>query len=202
MYRFVLTALLVAGTAAGSEPGRLKLQETPPNRPAEPKAASKPVEPTAKAQPHDGSLTLLSGAEWQAAIAAKNQDRKIEADWIQKDKNDVALSGYDVVAYHTEQKAVEGAAEVSHVYRDVTFLFSTAANRDAFVAEPEKFLPEYGGHCAYSMAKGMAVDSKPNAWTIVSGKLLLFARPVLVSTWDRDEHLWREMAARTWSTRQ
>ena len=58
----------------------------------------------------------------------------------------VAIKGYDTVAYHTEGKAVKGSKKFSHEWNDARWYFSSEENRDMFVAEPERFAPQYGGY--------------------------------------------------------
>ena len=58
----------------------------------------------------------------------------------------VAIKGYDTVAYHTERRAVKGSKKFSHEWNDAKWYFSSAENRDLFVAEPERFAPQYGGY--------------------------------------------------------
>ena len=98
----------------------------------------------------------------------------------------VAIKGYDPVAYFTQSDAVKGDATHAHVWNDATWLFATAANRDAFAADPEKFAPQYGGYCAYAMSRDYVADITPTAWKIVDGKLYLNnSRPVHV-WWQAD----------------
>ncbi len=98
----------------------------------------------------------------------------------------VAIKGYDPVAYFTEGSPVRGEAVHSHVWNDATWLFATAANRDAFAAAPEKFAPQYGGYCSYAMSRNYVADITPTAWKIVDGKLYLNnSRPVHV-WWQAD----------------
>ena len=58
----------------------------------------------------------------------------------------VAIKGYDPVAYHTEGRAVKGKKEFSHKWNDAKWYFASAGNRDLFVAEPERYAPQYGGY--------------------------------------------------------
>ena len=53
------------------------------------------------------------------------------------------------------------------------FLFASAANRDAFAAQPERYAPQFGGYCAYGTAAGYKVDTQPDAFAVVDGKLYL-----------------------------
>jgi len=85
----------------------------------------------------------------------------------------VAINGYDPVGYFTESKPVKGSPEFSTQWNGAKWQFSSAANRDAFSANPEKFAPQYGGYCAYAVSYGSTAKTEPEAWTIVDDKLYL-----------------------------
>jgi hypothetical protein len=85
----------------------------------------------------------------------------------------VAIKGYDPVAYFTEGKATKGKPAFEFVWQDAKWRFASAANRDLFQSDPEKYSPRYGGFCALGIAKGAKFDIDPNAWSIVGGRLYL-----------------------------
>ena len=89
------------------------------------------------------------------------------------DVNDVAIHGYDTVAYFTEGKATKGTKNIEHVWSDARWQFANASNRDLFKANPDRYAPQYGGYCALGLASGEIADADPNAWTFVDGKLYL-----------------------------
>jgi len=97
-----------------------------------------------------------------------------------------AIRGYDAVAYFAEGRPVKGSAQFSHRWRDATWYFANAANRDAFSAAPEKYAPQYGGYCAYGVANGYAVSIDPEAWSIVDGKLYLNYSLSVRESWRKD----------------
>lgn len=84
-----------------------------------------------------------------------------------------AVHGYDVVAYFSEGKPVSGKDDFTAQHGGVTYRFATAANRNAFKANPAKYAPQYGGFCAFGTAMGRKFDGDPTAWAIVDGKLYL-----------------------------
>jgi YHS domain-containing protein len=101
-------------------------------------------------------------------------------------ENEVALRGADPVAYFTESTSRVGNAENATMWNGTTWHFTSAANRDAFVADPEAYAPQYGGYCAYAMSLGSIASTVPEAWTIVDGRLYLnFSRSVR-RRWARD----------------
>jgi hypothetical protein len=96
----------------------------------------------------------------------------------------VAVRGTDVVAYFREGRAVPGRPEFAHTWNGVAWRFSTAANRDAFVADPARFAPQYGGFCAWAVAQGYRAPIDPDAWRVVDGKLYLNYSRTIQLRWD------------------
>ncbi len=92
---------------------------------------------------------------------------------VSANSNDVAIKGYDPVAYFTDSKAVKGDQAFSAAHKNAIYHFSTAGNRDAFKADPEKYAPQYGGYCAFGVAMGKKFETDPNAWKVVDNKLYL-----------------------------
>jgi YHS domain-containing protein len=85
----------------------------------------------------------------------------------------VALDGQDVVAYFTQSKLVMGVSQFKHNWGGTTWMFASAANRDMFANNPEKYAPQYGGYCAQATSEGNLAVTQPDAWKIVNGKLYL-----------------------------
>lgn len=91
---------------------------------------------------------------------------------------DVAIRGYDTVAYFTEGRAVEGSATYSHRWLGATWHFASAENRDRFAEDPLRYAPQYGGHCADGVSFGtITTNIYPKAWRIIDGKLYLSYDP-------------------------
>lgn len=87
------------------------------------------------------------------------------------DGQEVAIKGYDTVAFFTESKALKGSGEFTSKWEDAIWHFASASNRDLFDANPKRYAPQYGGYCALGIAAGEFADIDPEAWTIVEGKL-------------------------------
>lgn len=111
------------------------------------------------------------------------------------DQSGYAAGGYDVVAYFdleqspvgTKQpEAIPGKTGITAEYNGATWAFSSEANRDKFLADPEKYAPAYDGHCAYGIAQGGKVPGNPNLWRIRDGKLYLNITPTVVGFWESD----------------
>ncbi|MEJ8476463.1 YHS domain-containing (seleno)protein [Roseibium algae] len=99
---------------------------------------------------------------------------------------DAAIGGTDPVAYFTLGKPVAGSDKFTTTYDDVTWKFSSAENRDMFVANPAKYAPQYGGFCAFGAAMGFKVPVVPEAWKIVDGKLYLNNSPAVQKRFEGD----------------
>lgn len=101
--------------------------------------------------------------------------------------SNVAIGGYDTVAYFTEHKAVQGDKQYSTTYKNAEWYFATAANLATFNANPEKYAPQYGGYCAYAVAeKNSLVSSDPQIWKIVNDKLYLNYNADTQKTWEQN----------------
>ena len=98
----------------------------------------------------------------------------------------VAVRGTDVVAYFTDGKPVAGSPQFSHRWNGAEWHFASAANRDAFAADPQKYAPQYGGFCAWAVANNYTAPIDPAAWHIVDGKLYLNYSRVVQLRWRLD----------------
>ena len=119
---------------------------------------------TSSVRPYLAALLVTGFALFAAGPAAA------EKAYVQ---DGVGVSGYDPVAYFTDGKPVPSADQFAAEHAGVTYKFASAEHRDAFTAEPAKYLPQYGGHCAYAAAKGALASADPEAFTVVNGKLYL-----------------------------
>ncbi|TVZ41518.1 hypothetical protein P886_0864 [Alteromonadaceae bacterium 2753L.S.0a.02] len=100
-----------------------------------------------------------------------------------------AVKGADVVAYFSlnpGDKAVMGSDEFTYKWNGALWKFSSAENRDKFIAKPEKYAPQYGGYCAFSVAHGFTTSIRPDSWKIVDGKLYLNYSRISFFRWNRD----------------
>ena len=83
------------------------------------------------------------------------------------------IRGYDPVAYHLDGAPTKGDARYIFRWKDHDWHFVSAANRDRFAADPEKYAPAYNGFCAWAASRGYTASTAPEAWTIRDGKLYL-----------------------------
>lgn len=107
---------------------------------------------------------LCSAVAFQYALAAAHADDAT---------NHIAIQGYDVVSYFTDGKPVKGSSDISLSYDDSQWQFANASHKEMFAADPDHYLPQYGGSCAGGMALGVSVPANPENWVIVDGKLYM-----------------------------
>lgn len=96
------------------------------------------------------------------------------------------VGGYDLVAYHTENRPVRGNGHFVSVYDDVTYLFASKENKTQFDGNPEKYLPAYGGYCAFGVSVGKKFVGDPEVWRIVDGRLYLNLDSDIQKQWEKD----------------
>jgi hypothetical protein len=106
-------------------------------------------------------------------------------------KNGYAANGFDVVAYF-DNLALEGDKKFTTTHDSVKYKFIDEKNRELFIAHPEKYLPQYGGYCAYAIAKdAKRVKINPESFLIKDGKLYLFYDSIFADTLEK----WQEEGA-------
>lgn len=100
--------------------------------------------------------------------------------------SNLAVEGYDAVAYFTEGKPVKGDKAFSTEYMGAEWRFASADNLAAFKAEPEKYAPQYGGYCAWAVSQNYTARGNPRNWRIVGGKLYLNYNDEIQKRWESD----------------
>lgn len=84
-----------------------------------------------------------------------------------------AIRGYDPVAMRHDHKAVKGNDNITAEHQGATWHFISTENRDAFMADPERLAPKFGGYCVVALADGMVVDGDPEAFALYKDDLYL-----------------------------
>lgn len=103
---------------------------------------------------------------------------------------DLAIDGYDAVAYFTDGKPIEGKKEHSFEWNGATWRFASAEHRTMFAKSPERYAPQYGGYCAWAVGHGYTAGADPTVWTIRNGKLYLNYNQDVQKKWNGDIPGW------------
>ena len=111
----------------------------------------------------------------------------------------VALKGYDAVAYFTQNQAVMGKSEIQDEWMGVRWYFANEEHKQAFIKNPEKYAPQYGGYCAFAVSQGSKADIDPDAWTVIDGKLYLNVNQAVRTRWLQNSAVYIQKADENWS---
>lgn len=144
-------------------------------------------------------LRMVESAERIAVVFVLLWAGPSAAGEVYKTWRGTAIRGADPVAYFLEGRYLKGSAEHRYSWRGATWRFTSADNRALFVATPERYAPQYGGHCAYAMARGDRVRSDPTAWTIADNKLYLNYSASIKADWEQDIPSFIVKADRHWN---
>ncbi len=110
----------------------------------------------------------------------------------------LAIEGYDAVAYFSEGRAVEGDEDFEMVWKDANWRFANAANLAAFRENPEKFAPQYGGYCAWAVSQNDTAGIDPTQFTVYNGKLYLNYSKRISARWKLNKDAFIVDADRYW----
>ena len=116
-------------------------------------------------------------------------------------KSNILIDGYDVVSYHNGL-VKKGNKLYSLNYDNIIIHFSSPENKETFKISPKKYLPKYGGWCAYAIGdSGEKVTINPNTYKLVDGDLYLFYNKNLTNTlklWNKNESKLKSQANKNW----
>ncbi len=96
------------------------------------------------------------------------------------------VQGYDLVSYHTSEQPLRGSGHHVSVVDGVTYLFANQDNKAAFDRDPGRYLPAYGGYCAFGVSVGKKFVGDPEVWRVVDGKLYLNLDADIQEQWLQD----------------
>lgn len=98
----------------------------------------------------------------------------------------VAVDGYDTVAFFTQSRAVHGDPGIKSVYQGATYFFASKEHQRLFEASPAKYVPQYGGYCAYGVALNALFPVDISTWQVRDGKLYLNLNPEILKAFNAD----------------
>jgi YHS domain-containing protein len=110
----------------------------------------------------------------------------------------LALRGVDPVTLAMKNEVAAGVATRTVVHDGVAYYFASDTSADAFMAAPEKYMPQYGGYCAFAVALGKKLDGDPRYADIVDGKLYLFVNAGVFAKYKETPAEILATAEKTW----
>lgn len=128
------------------------------------------------------TLSLLAGS---AAAAEPVNTLERKGLWGYE-PNGIAIRGYDPVAYFTLGAPTPGSSDHSTEWMGATWHFANPQHLALFQQDPEKYAPQYGGYCAFGVAKDSLVKIEPEFWSIIDDKLYLNYDAGVQRKWEKD----------------
>ena len=125
------------------------------------------------------------------------------------DKDSLAINGYDLTEYFINKKATKGSSKYQYKYQGVKYFFLNKKNKSTFVENPKKYLPQFGGYCAYGLGMDYGLNGNPpgkypvnpGTFKIIDNKLYLFYNNNgynFLSSWELNEKMNLKKANKRW----
>ena len=86
----------------------------------------------------------------------------------------LAIYGIDPVAYFTEKKPTAGRGDFELRHAGAVWRFENEGNKAAFAADPDVYMPRFGGYDPVGVSRGVATPGNPVLWVINDQRLYLF----------------------------
>jgi YHS domain-containing protein len=134
------------------------------------------------------------------AVPAFAEDEVNVSNGLTLDGVPLALHGFDPVALSTLNTAARGSATHAVQHEGVSYYFASQISADTFKADPARYLPQYGGFCAFAVALGKKLDGDPRFADIVDGKLYLFVNQAVYEKYKADPQATITKAEEVWPT--
>ncbi len=126
------------------------------------------------------------------------------------DKDSLAINGYDLIEYFINNKAIKGSSKFQYKYQGIKYIFLNEKNKSSFIENPQKYLPQYGGYCAYGLAMDSGIDGNPpgkysinpETFKIIDNKLYLFYNfdgINALKAWEQNERESLEKSKKRWN---
>jgi len=142
-------------------------------------------------------ISLVAFSCTTLGFTQANAKAKHSSIYTSESSND-AMQGYDTVSYFKDGKPVKGSEQYSTVFKDARWLFSSEENRQAFIADPDFYMPQYGGYCAFSVTKGKLVKGDAKLWVIVDEKLYVNYNKGVHRLWLKRQKKMIKKANKNW----
>lgn len=114
---------------------------------------------------------------------------------VNTDEDNIALAGYDPVAYHLEKRPVEGSVIFAMRWEGAIWRFSKSSHLRMFRRDPERWAPQYGGYCSLCISQGNLTDFDPEQFEIYEDRLYLFQDKETRMTWRENPEKYMDKSA-------
>lgn len=112
----------------------------------------------------------------------------------------IAIAGFDPVAFFVEEMPRKADGVISYSWKGAEWWFTSEDNKELFQENPSKYIPQFGGYCAWGMREGYKADTNPKkAWTLFDGKLYLNYDKGTMKGWLPEKEESIRIASDNWS---
>lgn len=134
-------------------------------------------------------------------LSSFSQEKELITNLYNLDKKNIAISGYDPISYFNNNP-IKGKTAISFELKGAIYYFANESNKQKFSKNSNKYIPQYGGWCAYALGKkAELMDVDPKTYKITNGKLYLFYDSFfsnVLDSWNKDEVALIEKANKNW----
>ena len=115
-------------------------------------------------------------------------------------EKNLMLRGNDPVGYFTAGLPIPGRAEYTVEHDGAVYRFASETNRRLFIADPERYVPQFGGLCTNGMVYAVPTAGAADAFKIIDGRLYLFGGPRAKQYFEMDQERNLRLAWHYWDT--
>lgn len=98
----------------------------------------------------------------------------------------VALAGFDPVSFFQTGAPLNGSPMIRADHAGATYLFASEDSRDTFLANPDRYAPQYGGFCAYGVSINILLPVDITTAQVRNGKLYLNVNADILEKFNAD----------------
>lgn len=120
------------------------------------------------------------------------------AESVEPNTQKLGLGGYSPVSYFQSTGPQLGSAKYQATHAGVTYLLADEAEVDVFNADADKYVPAYGGWCAFGMAVQGKFGADPTNYKIIDDRLHVFLKNDqmdTLATWNEGDQAELSMKA-------
>ncbi len=94
------------------------------------------------------------------------------------DNSNIGLQGFSPISYLNLQLAQRGNKNFKSEHKKVAYYFTSAEQKAMFDKNPTKYLPQYGGFCAFGIYAGAKFRVDPNKFIVKDDTYFLYLNNV------------------------
>jgi YHS domain-containing protein len=114
--------------------------------------------------------------------------------------HNLMLKGYDPVAYFTDGKPVPGKVDIAARHDGLDYRFASEEHKRMFLADPQHYVPKYGGFCAQGAAYAVMFGGEAEKFQIIDGRLFIYGDQGAIDAWNSSPKKHLEYADHYWET--